>query len=292
MIAKLEEIDIKKINIHDPYDDSENIMRMDLSIDKMQPLMIRLDELNIITITDDNIILDIRNKDNIKTFFTKLDEYIVSVLHERKITKKLKLKFNYRQLISTYTGKESQYDIISLNINFDDRDYNTEVYKSHKNKLNKTDTMNLCKDNAHAECIIELTSLIFDKTNAIIYIDNIIRQMKVKKIKPKRLTKLNYSFIDSESSSNSESNSESESDLKSEKKYKLLTDKEKYTKTDDDRLVNNIKPNDIYDSDYNNQYVRSAQSAQSAQSDHFEDSIDDEILNKLHKTDNDTSEDE
>ena len=281
MIAKLEEIDIKKINIHDPYDDSENIMKMDLSIDKMQSLIIRLEELNVITITDDNIILDIRNKDHIKTFFTKLDEYIVSVLHERKITKKLKLKFNYRQLISTYTGKETQYDIVSLNLNFDNGEYNTEVYKSHKNKLNKTDTMNLCRDNAHTECIIELTSLIFDKKNAIIYVDNIIRQMKVKKIKPKRLTKLNYSFIDTES----------ESDLENETKYKLLTDNNynnnndkdnndnKYTKTDDDRLVNNIKSNNTdnsSDSDNN-------------QSDHFEDSIDNEILNHLQ---NETSDDD
>ena len=45
----------------------------------------------------------------------------------------------------------------------------------------------------------------------------------------------------------------------------------------------------MYDSDseYNNNH-----SDHSAQSDHFEDSIDDEILNKLHKTNNDTSEDE
>ncbi len=280
MIAKLEDIDIKKINIHDPYDESENIMKIDLSIDKMQPLMIRLEELNVITITDDNIILDIRNKDNIKTFFTKLDEYIVSILHERKITKKLKLKFNYRQLISTYTGKDTQYDIVSLNLNFDNSEYNTEVYKSHKHKLDKIETMNLCRDNAHSECIVELTSLIFDKTNAIIYIDNVIRQMKVKKIKPKRLAKLNYSFVDSDSKSDSESDSESDSDnnTKSETKYKLLTDKEnKYTKTDDDRLVNNVNSENLENSDDNNT---------------FGDSIDDEILNHLNKTNNDTSDDE
>ena len=296
MISKIDEIDIKQINIHDPYDESDNILKMDLSINKMQPLMIKLEELNIITITDDNVILDIRNKDNIKNFFTKLDEYIVSVLHERKITKKLKIKFNYRQLISTYTGKETQYDIISLNLNFDSNEYNTEVYKSHKQKLNKTETINLCKDNSHAECILELTSLIFDKTNAIIYIDNIIRQMKVKKIKPKRLVKLNYSFVDTESNTDSDNNSDNTSDNTSdnisednmnllsedklETKYKLLVDNEdnKYTKTDDDRLINNIKS----DSSKNNEKHT------------FEDSIDDEILNHLHDNDDDddTSENE
>jgi len=270
MIAKLEEIDIKKINIHDPYDDSENIMKMDLSIDKMQPLMIRLEELNVITITEDNIILDIRNKDNIKTFFTNLDQYIVSTLHERKITKKLKIKFNYRQLISTYTGKETQYDIVSLNLNFDNGEYSTEVYKTYKNKLNKTDTMNLCRDNAHTECIVELTSLIFDKTNAIIYIDNVIRQMKVKKIKPKRITKLNYSFIDTDS--------DSESNLDNK-----LSDN-KYTKTDDDRLVNNIHSNDSNDSDESD----NSDVNNSEKSDKFQDSINDEILNHLQ---NETSDD-
>jgi len=280
MIAKLEEIDIKKINIHDPYDDSENIMKMDLSIDKMQPLMIRLEELNVITITEDNIILDIRNKDNIKTFFTNLDQYIVSVLHERKITKKLKIKFNYRQLISTYTGKETQYDIVSLNINFDNGEYNTEVYKSHKNKLSKTDTMNLCRDNAHTECIVELTSLIFDKSNAIIYIDNVIRQMKVKKIKPKRITKLNYSFIDTDI----DTDSESESNLDNKLFDNKLPDNNKYTKTDDDRLVNNIHSNDSNDSDNSDNLDKN----NSEKSDTYQDSIDNEILNHLH---NETSDD-
>jgi hypothetical protein len=287
MIAKLEDIDIKQINIHDPYDESDNILKMDLSIEKMQPLMLRLDELSVITITDNNIILDIRNKDNIKTFFTKLDEYIVSILHERKITKKLKIKFNYRQLISTYTGKDTQYDILSLNLNFDDATYNTEVYQSQKNKLNKLDTLHLCKDNTHSECIVELTSLIFDKSNAIIYIDNVIRQMKVKKIKPKRIAKINYSFVDSECSSKCHSDCTSDrasdrasdctSDCVSESspKYKLHTDSEKYknTKTDDDRLVNNTNSDKLT----------------SNNDDNFEDSIDDEILNHLQ---NDTSDDE
>jgi hypothetical protein len=228
MLLNLEEIDIKKIIIHDPYNLNDNIIKMDLSINKLEPLMIKLDELNVININEnDNIlILDLREKDNIKGFFNKLDEYIVSVLHDRKIAKKLKLKFSYKQLTTTYTGKDNTFDLLCLNINLNNDEYTTDVYKSNKIKLDKSETLNLLKDNCHTEIILELVSVTIDKEKELIYIENIIRQMKVKKIKPKRIHKLEYSFVDTESESESV-----EVEIEIEVKNK--------TKTDDDRLINN-----------------------------------------------------
>ena len=227
MLLTLEEIDIKKIKIHDPYNINDNLMKMDLSINKLEPLMIKLDELNVINMkeNDNVLILDLREKDHIKNFFNKMDEYIVSVLHDRKITKKLKSKFNYKQLTTTYTGKDNTFDLLCLNINLNNNnDYITDVYKSNKVKLEKSETLNLLKDNCHIHCVVELVSITLDKEKELIYIENIIRQMKVKKIKPKRVQKLEYSFVDTETETEIE---EPENNNNNN------------AKTDDDRLINN-----------------------------------------------------
>jgi len=235
MLLKLEEIDIKKIRIHDPYNVNDNIMKMDLSINKLEPIMIKMEELNVININEnDNIlILDLRDKENIKIFFNKLDEYIVSVLQERKITKKFKSKFSYKQLTTTYTGKDNTFDLLCLNMNLNNDTYTTEVYKSNKVKLEQSETYDLLKDNCHAQIILELVSITIDKEKELIYIENIIRQMKVKKIKPKRIHKLEYSFVDTDS--DNESNNESNN----------ILEVQHNGKTDDDRLINNSENSDI-----------------------------------------------
>ena len=232
MLLNLEEIDVKKITIHDPYNVNDNIMKMDLSINKLEPVIIKLEELNVINLNEnDNIlILDLRNKENIKNFFNKLDEYIVSVLQDRKITKKFKSKFSYKQLTTTYTSKHNTFDLLCLSMNLNNNDaYTTDVYKSNKVKLEQAETCNLLKDNCHTQIILELVSVTIDKEKELIYIENIIRQMKIKKIKPKRIQKLEYSFVDTDS--------DTEIEVKNN------------TKTDDDRLVNNSENTE--DSDIN-----------------------------------------
>ena len=232
MLLNLEEIDVKKITIHDPYNVNDNIMKMDLSINKLEPVIIKLEELNVINLNEnDNIlILDLRNKENIKNFFNKLDEYIVSVLQDRKITKKFKSKFSYKQLTTTYTSKDNTFDLLCLSMNLNNNDaYTTDVYKSNKVKLEQAETCNLLKDNCHTQIILELVSVTIDKEKELIYIENIIRQMKIKKIKPKRIQKLEYSFVDTDS--------DTEIEVKNN------------TKTDDDRLVNNSENTE--DSDIN-----------------------------------------
>jgi hypothetical protein len=272
-ISKLGDIDVEKINIHDPYDFDENIVKIDLSIGKLEPIMIRLDELNVLNINESNIILDLRNKDNIRDFFNKLDETIVRILQERKITKKLKVKFSYRQLITTYTNKDYTFDIISFNVNLNDSEYKTDTYKSSNNKLSREEIFDTLKDNAHIQCILELVSINLDKKNGIIFIDNLVRQMKVKKIKPKRITNLEYSFIDTE---------KSDDENKEENKYKL--------KTDDDRLTNNIlspneEKNDNNDADNNDNNDNNDENNEN------NDSFDSDIMNKLNNN-TETSEDD
>jgi hypothetical protein len=214
---------MSKINLYNPYEDAEDIVKIDISYEKNDALMFRLDELSVLTVTDKNILLDLNNNENIKIKFDELDKYIVNLIQDRKITKKLKTKFNYRPLTSNYNNKDCNYDILNLNLNFEDEsDYITEVYINKNKKINKNDMLELLKNNGKVQLIFEVKSIIFDKKSSMIYLDNIIRLMKAKKLKPKRIEKLKYMFNDSDNSDDSDNKSIN-------------------NKTNDDCIINNNK---------------------------------------------------
>ncbi len=251
MITSIENFDIMKMNIHDPYDINEHIIKMDISVDKMKPIMLHIEELHVLSFSNTNLILDLRCKDELKKMFDNIDSHVVSVIQERKITKKLKTKFNYRQFTSTYTNKDNNYDILSFNVNFNnDVNYVTDIYENKHNKVSFDNATQLLKNNARAEVVLELVSIVFDKADGHIYLENIVRQMKIKKIKPKRIDHIPYSFVDSESESSESDDEDSvhaqdedEDENEDEEKNYLSSESEdgKYnTRTDDDRLVNNL----------------------------------------------------
>ena len=248
MIIPIEKIDVMKMNIHDPYDINDHIIKIDISVDKMKPIMLHIEELHVLSFSDTHLILDLRGKDELKQMFDNIDSHVVSVIQERKITKKLKTKFNYRQFTSIYTNKDSNYDILSFNLNFDNNaNYVTEIYENKHNKVTHNNASLLLKNNARAEVILELVSIVFDKADGHIYLENIVRQMKIKKIKPKRSDSIPYSFIDSETESSDSDDEDSEHGKKDEEdeenKNYLSSESEndKYnTRTDDDRLLNNL----------------------------------------------------
>ncbi len=208
MITDINFFNPQKINIHEPHEINENLLKVDLSQDKLKPIMLKLEDLNVISVTDSQLILSLKGKENIKTIFDNLDSYIVSNIQERKIAKKLKTKFNYRQLISSYVNKDISIDILSLNLNFTDNNFKTEIYQKSTKKINKDEALLLMKDNSKVDLILEIVGITFDKQEGFIYLENVVRQMKVKKIKPKRVENLEYSFVDSDESSADESKSE------------------------------------------------------------------------------------
>ena len=90
MLTDINFFDLSKINIHDPYEVNENLLKIDLSQDKLKPIMLVLKDLQVLSFTNDMIILSLKSKENIKKVFDDLDSHIVSVIQEKKITKKLK----------------------------------------------------------------------------------------------------------------------------------------------------------------------------------------------------------
>ena len=231
MLTDINFFDLSQINIHDPYEVNENLLKIDLSHDKLKPIMLVLKDLQVLSFTNDMIILSLKSKESIKKVFDDLDSHIVSVIQEKKITKKLKTKFNYRQLTSTYTNKDTQCDILSLNVDLKSENYKTEIFQKANKKLSNDDALFLMKDNAKVDLILEVVSVVFNKQEGFIYLENIVRQMKVKKIKPRRIEKLQYSFVDTDSSESEVS--DDDEDLKEEKySYKLSGS------NDDDCLIN------------------------------------------------------
>jgi hypothetical protein len=204
MIIDFLNLDITTLKLFDPYEESEDIIKIDISFDKNQAIMVKIEELSVLTVTDNNIILNLKDKSDIKKKFDELDSYIVHLIQERKITKRLKTKFNYRQLTSNYTGKDTNIDILNLNLNFDSNsnDFITKIYKNKLSEIQQNEMFELLKNNGRTQLVVEFKSIIFDKKEGIIHLDNIIRQMKIKKLKPKRIETLEYSFIDSDESEN------------------------------------------------------------------------------------------
>ena len=233
MIVKLSNFKISDMVLYDPYDDSEDIVKIDISMNTNQAaIMIQFEELPVLGVSENHIMLSLKDKDNIKTFFNDLDTYIVNIIQEKKITKKLKTKFNYRQLISG--------DILNLNLNFDEnKDYNTQIYESSKIKLSSSDMINLLKNNGRSQIVLELKSISFNKKEGVIFLDNIVRQMKVKKLKPKRIDNIKYSFVDTINESDCDSNCESNKDTE-------IKDKDNKS-CDDDCLIDNNNKSDTSD---------------------------------------------
>jgi hypothetical protein len=211
MLTDINFFNSSKINIHDPYEVNENLLKIDLSQDKLKPIMLVLKDLQVLSFTNDMIILSLKSKENIKKVFDDLDSHIVSVIQEKKITKKLKTKFNYRQMTSTYTNKDTQCDILTLNVNLNSDSYRTEIFQKASKKISNDEAMHTMKDNTKVDLILEVISVVFNKQEGFIYLENVVRQMKVKKIKPKRIEKLQYSFVDTDSDNSISSESEKDS---------------------------------------------------------------------------------
>ena len=132
MFTDIESFDFTKINMHDPYEVNDNLFKVDLSQDKLKPIMLVLKDLHVLSFTNDMIILSLKSKENIKKIFDDIDTHVVKLIQEKKITKKIKAKFNYRQLTSSYTNKELSCDILSLNVDLKSQDYKTEIYQKKR----------------------------------------------------------------------------------------------------------------------------------------------------------------
>jgi len=210
MIADILNFQPEKINMHDPYDIDDNTLKIDMSIEKLKPVMLRMTNLQVLSFTNELIVLSLKGNENLKKIFDDIDAHIVSIIQDKKITKRLKTKFNYRQLTSTYTNKSDSSDILSLSVNLNSERFHTEIYQRADKKLSHNEALNMMKDNVKVDIVLEITGVIFNKADGFIYLDNLVRQMKVRKIKPKRVEKIQYSFVDSESESESDKSNKSD----------------------------------------------------------------------------------
>ena len=176
---------------------NNNFLKLDIArINEFNqiPLMLFIDEINVIDFNKNNILLDLRNQPDTRNMFTKLDEYIISYIQHMKIIKQYEFKnFTYKPFISSYTTLSNEvFDVLNLNISLEGT-YHTMLFYSYNNPLKNLSVM---KKNVKVKLVLECLSIRFNIKEKLIFIDNIVRQIKVKEIKPDRIKNLEYSFQD------------------------------------------------------------------------------------------------
>jgi hypothetical protein len=235
-LIQCDTLDIEKLNIHTPIVDNDKVI-CELSYDKLndivQPFMFFIDTLPLIKFTEEDVILDLRNNDDIKNVFNDIDSKIISEIQSRKLVKTYNLKkFVYHPIVSTFINNNNEsFDVLKLKINLLG-EYKTSMFYKYGNPI---EDLSIMKTGVNVKTIVEFINITFNKDNKTIYIDNCIRQLKVKPIRPQRIKNLEYSFIDSE---------EEKDDIVNENKNNKDNKNDKDTEVDDtslDSVSNTLK---------------------------------------------------
>lgn len=170
--------DVSKINISEIIT-KENYMECSLSINNT-PVMIFMDNLKITKFNEEEILVNLKNDINYKKIFTDLDNYILSYIHQNNIHTKYNLnKFDYIPFINSYTNlNKDTFDVIKLKLNMNDiPDNKTNIFYKYGEPVNDLEIM---KQDITVKIIVECLNITFDMSNKNIYIDNCVRQIKVK----------------------------------------------------------------------------------------------------------------
>ena len=185
-----------KININDPIS-NEQYMVFDISYGKTDPLFIYLETSDIIKYNDQEIIFDLNSNLKLKDFFDKIDEVMINYIQTNKILKKYGLKnFNYNPINAIYTNKDTtKSDICKLRIDLNSQ---TQIFTNKDTQVKPSEWMKLGKAKLKGKCIAEFVELVIDKVGQTIFLNIMIRQLKIKKVRTTRVTNLPYSFVDSE----------------------------------------------------------------------------------------------
>ena len=195
-------LDLNLVNIFTAINNDNNVT-CGLSYNNSEPLMFFIDSLNVIKFTSNvikftsnEIILDLRNNEHIKKLFDDFDTKIISDLQAKKVTKLYGLKkFSYVPFVSNYTNSNGEiFDVLKLRINLDG-DYKTSMFFKYGQPVLD---LNILNEKVTVKTIVECIQVVFDKENKTIYVDNCVRQLKVKQMKLNRVKNLEYSFIDSD----------------------------------------------------------------------------------------------
>lgn len=199
-IINVDVLSAQQLILHDPYEVSDSIVRMDISRDKLKPVMIYVDECDVISFNKGKIIVSVT--EDLGKKLLEVDKYFLSEIVQRKIQKRIKAKskFSYNQMAKSCGDdkeNESKREIMELNVS-NDTEYGTRFYITKQREIQEGEAMNLMKNNARVKFVFELTSVVFDKERSVIYVENVVRQIKIKKLQPKRIRNLSYSFIDTD----------------------------------------------------------------------------------------------
>lgn len=199
-IISLPEFNFELLNIHESsYDDSGEYIVYELSYsNEIDPVFVYIEDLNILKFNDNVLTFDLRNKNNTTDFFNSFDKKIIELLDSINVVKRHNLKnLSYKSLINEMRSRSNElFDVVKLNISNDEQ-FRTVIYDRDKQIVNK-DEYPYIFNNSCAKSILEIMAIIIKPKDKSIFLSSAIRQMKVQKLRPQRVTISEYSFADSE----------------------------------------------------------------------------------------------
>jgi hypothetical protein len=195
-IQTISNLNFSKINVNDPIS-NDQYMVFDISYGKSDPLFIYLETTDIIKYNEQEIIFDLNNNTELKEFFDKIDEVMINYIQTNKILKKYGLKnFNYKPINAIYTNKDStKSDICKLRIDLGSQ---TKIFTNKDTQVKPSEWMRLSNSKLKGKCVAEFVEIVVDKFNNTIFLNVMIRQLKIKKVRTTRINNLPYSFVDSD----------------------------------------------------------------------------------------------
>ena len=174
--------DSMQLNIDTKIEEGDNVLTCDLSV--KNKLLFFIDQLPLIKFDEEEsyILLDVKNNPEYKKLFHELDTRMILHIQENEITKRYNLKkFDYISFINSYTNIEGvTTDVVKFKVNLSNSDSRTNFFYKYGQSVEDLNILKNKNNTILVKTILECMKLTFDLTNKNIYIDNCVRQLKIK----------------------------------------------------------------------------------------------------------------
>jgi hypothetical protein len=204
LIKSIDSISLGNLNLLEPEVDKNEITCYLSYGTESEPILFQLEDLNVISYKNNNITLNLKDKNNIRNFFNEIDESIVKLLKDTGVLKIFNIKgITYKSLLNEVEDKIAPYDVLRVKI----LDDGTNLFDQQKNTIQLINLEKIFTKGSSVKSILRLDSVIINKELKTISPTLILLQGRVKKNKlpkPIKIVLQEYSIIDTEDEKKSE----------------------------------------------------------------------------------------
>jgi len=204
LIKSIDSISLGNLNLLEPEVDKNEIICYLSYGTESEPILFQLEDLNVISYKNNDITLNLKDKNNIRNFFNEVDESIVKLLKDTGVLKMFNIKgITYKSLLNEVEDKIAPYDVLRVKI----LNNGTNLFDQQKNTIQLINLEKIFTKGSSVKSIMRLDSVIINKELKTISPTLILLQGRVKKNKlpkPMKVILQEYSIIDTEEEKKSE----------------------------------------------------------------------------------------